>query len=843
MAIPEEPLYQNVWTTSDYVYHTTGGGIQVYNNDTSAVLSTVLIPGAYTEFRFTIVFNKVTPLDDFSVLVTLSPGDTIYSYTTTGDDIHFRDANDVECGFWIESWVYNGTSTIWVKPPDAGTSYVNMDFGNTQGVTYSGGAPNDGLWFYDDFTTVYPGATGLGPDWATDNDSYFLVSGNKLRVNNATSYPTAYIATDKGFGFTPPIRIEMSVSNISTGGSASYNQCSTLLTGGAQGTDGWSWYGNGSYDRRLWFTGTASWKNGTNAGFNTSNFVTETYIGYNKIRVNAIRSSTPWDATWYGTTRTIDSQLTLFQPYNADYDCNYVRVRKWDDTGDVLGTISGSNIPIFNYNSSSPSSVWADDTNIFIGTVGSGIYQAPVSLVGVSGTIMSSLYKGVPDITDNSVTYIHGAGDYLCATTSSGVDLYTVSSGTRMYTFDENIHKCFQTSSGTLYYIENNSLFDDENSPLLGGSLKDWTYYQVLTTSPTPTDDSQVVVRFDNISFPYHHTKTYGEDVRFIDQFGINLKYYIEDWYPEGVIRVNVDTAGTDTLYMLYGNANAAAQSDIEGAYYFIDQFEGTTLDTTVWQANTRGDGVVSVQDGYVRLYDYDNGGTEIITKAKLPYGLRIEASVRRNGGTDTTQFDFVYGYTTVTTGRSMRGYTQCDIIAGVDDFLHRLVPYWAGSVQGTGAMQSYFSTYEFLMTDGYQRSVYLDEILEATASGIDTENHLIFHINNSSANPDLNIEWVRASTWPEITVTLTQELVLWDLISPRLHAVYTPASSWMSADYVYEDFLGSPIYLNDIHVTEETSAYNNDNTIFLATDIGAHVIEERKGNEENSNWKRYYIK
>ncbi len=80
------------------------------------------------------------------------------------------------------------------------------------------------------------------------------------------------------------------------------------------------------------------------------------------------------------------------------------------------------------------SSIWASDTNVYIGTTNSGIFYTPMS--SISGSVYDDLYvyKAEPDITNNKVVYIHGAGEYLCATTISGIDQYNVVSGTRIRT-------------------------------------------------------------------------------------------------------------------------------------------------------------------------------------------------------------------------------------------------------------------------------------------------------------------------------------------------------------------------------------------------------------------------
>ncbi len=80
--------------------------------------------------------------------------------------------------------------------------------------------------------------------------------------------------------------------------------------------------------------------------------------------------------------------------------------------------------------------------------------------------------------------------------------------------------------------------------------------------------------------------------------------------------------------------------------------------------------------------------------------------------------------------------------------------------------------------------------------------------------------------------------------IGSNLNAVYSTTSDWVTPDYVYDDtILLDSGNINDIHVTEGTSIYGGDNVIFLATSNGAHIIEERKGDEANSRTKRYFLK
>jgi len=522
--------------------------------------------------------------------------------------------------------------------------------------------------------------------------------------------------------------------------------------------------------------------------------------------------------------------------------------------GDNIYHTTSSGIDVYNSNASiltdhlplpePATSVWANDEYIYMGTLGSGVYRSTTSGAAYP-------YIKEPDTTSNYIIYLHGADDFLCLSTIAGVDRYdlstasgtTISGADRIYTYDEDIHKCFQTTSGTLYYSENNTFFNVDESPTgLGRPLREWTYYQLINFLTTTIDNSQVEVIFQN-DFPYYNVKDAGADLRFIDDYGNNLSYYIKSWYPTATVLVKVPAAGSNRFYMLYGNDFATAQSNIANTYWFYDNF--STLDSSVWTVyKGHSNNYAVITGGYLNIYDYNDSGTAVVTNNKMPYSMYIEARIRRNGGTSSSQMDAHFGYrSSPGAGRPNRGYSNIDVVQAANDRLHYLDAYDTG-IQGFTSLSTTWYIWEAVWSPGYQKSIYRDEVLErASANSIfDTSNYFTFHIDNSSSNPNLNVDWIRMKTFPLNQTYTSAEQLFWELIHPKLHAVYTPNSNWSTADHVYEEFYGDPLLLNDIHVTEGTSSYNNDNTILLATDRAAHVIEERQGDEENANQKRYYI-
>jgi hypothetical protein len=64
----------------------------------------------------TITENSGSQLDEYQVLITLTPSNFDYSKCQSdGRDIRFGDTSRNNLSYYLEDWNYNGTSTIWVK--------------------------------------------------------------------------------------------------------------------------------------------------------------------------------------------------------------------------------------------------------------------------------------------------------------------------------------------------------------------------------------------------------------------------------------------------------------------------------------------------------------------------------------------------------------------------------------------------------------------------------------------------------------------------------------------------------------------------------------------------------
>ena len=94
--------------------------------------------------------NPATPEIDYQIKVQLNTSNFNYPRASPdGSDIRFFDGNQIFLNYWIENWDTSGTSVIWVKIPDLGTTYIYMYYGNSNATSLSNGTNT--FVFFDDF--------------------------------------------------------------------------------------------------------------------------------------------------------------------------------------------------------------------------------------------------------------------------------------------------------------------------------------------------------------------------------------------------------------------------------------------------------------------------------------------------------------------------------------------------------------------------------------------------------------------------------------------------------------------------------------------------------------------
>ena len=479
--------------------------------------------------------------------------------------------------------------------------------------------------------------------------------------------------------------------------------------------------------------------------------------------------------------------------------------------------------------------VWANDQHVYAATSGIGLCRSQSSL-----PLSFSTYKTYPEITSDIVNCVHGNGDYLCATTVSGVDRYNTLTDDRVYNNISNACKCFQVSNGDYYYTTN------DFSPIMGleSSIFEWPRSRRYTlSSPIAVDGYQYYFEIpstqtDNI---YEQTTDGGSDIRVISDLGKVLPYYIEKWD-------NINDPGiyvklplyTNSFYVIWGNKNVSGVSDISKVFLLYDNFSGTTIDTNKWTINKSGSAAeADIVGGCARIKSYFTGTPTSLTSKTTFSGAVVDCSLKTlpysvNSHDDMQlTISFVGGTSSSISDTATSSYG-----------LHKIVPVPPqATVSGTKYLSSAFSSYVVKETAGLQSSVFDGETL--TTSGAITLSNRAVRISHVGAwySPYVYIDWVRirhcASDAP-VYYTGSSSVPTEDALDfGAVHSSYTSGGGF-SYTAGLSNFINAS-YINDIFVTEGTSMYNGANVIFVATDHGATVLEENRGNEVALR-KRIYL-
>ncbi len=123
-----------------------------------------------------------------------------------------------------------------------------------------------------------------------------------------------------------------------------------------------------------------------------------------------------------------------------------------------------------------------------------------------------------------------------------------------------------------------------------GGSAKmDWWKYRkpiTVTNNGDQLKDFQIPVLLNASNFNYSRADPEGDDIRFLDENGTELAYWIEHWNGGGnsKIWVNVPSISNSTSYIWihYGNPNALSRSSGVDVFELFDDFEDDTLGNNV---------------------------------------------------------------------------------------------------------------------------------------------------------------------------------------------------------------------------------------------------------------------
>jgi len=480
------------------------------------------------------------------------------------------------------------------------------------------------------------------------------------------------------------------------------------------------------------------------------------------------------------------------------------------------------------------SSVWSDNDFLYIGTTSSGILKH--SLTSISGSVFNdvSVYKQYPDITSNGVNYIHGAGGYICATTVSGVDQIHITSDTRIHTtisgmsLSTTVGKCFQMSTGGLYYITHHKVRDVQY---------DARYYKRVCFSESLTQENyQVLLTFGSGEFDFDHTNPKGTDIRFFDENLQKVPYYIERWSPLLVKIWLTPPVGSTYVYMVYGNEDElVTESDPESVFLLYDNFSSSTLDTNKWTV------VGNPSDFYIddgTLISKSRDGSYLLSSGTLNIPIIIEQDLyKTHGSTDSIN----YVNTLLPNEDGVRWYKGSKIAREV---------LFNSSATWRPTLSTFANNYAYRLTTTIAQNRITMEVVKdgtaylsdswsgVTAGGMDRKLKLFGGVSSDSSFR-VYLYWIRVRRYDPrgaYVSHLDKEQLLY---YSTVNVLYTNNSDWTddTVDYKYNgtsEYFPTEVQINDLFISEGTTT--SGNTIFLATNEGALVIEEVRGDETSAN-------
>lgn len=161
--------------------------------------------------------------------------------------------------------------------------------------------------------------------------------------------------------------------------------------------------------------------------------------------------------------------------------------------------------------------------------------------------------------------------------------------------------------------VYNRALSDEEIRALYNeiAGYEGWKYRREIVikeNSGKTLTNYQILVEFNSSNFDFSKAKPDGSDIRFVDDEGHELAYWIEEWSSDEAkiwVKIPEIPAGDEAkIYMYYGNPNAESKSNGEAVFEFFDDFTEAGLNTSRWIIESHtSNWEYSVENGYLKLY------------------------------------------------------------------------------------------------------------------------------------------------------------------------------------------------------------------------------------------------
>jgi hypothetical protein len=177
----------------------------------------------------------------------------------------------------------------------------------------------------------------------------------------------------------------------------------------------------------------------------------------------------------------------------------------------------------------------------------------------------------------------------------------------------------------------------------------DWTYKKPIYINVTSGEGTQNYSIIVNVTYEAEMRTDFG-DLRFLDSSETNeLGYWFfnDQVFASGSAQVAIYIGDLEnqTIWMYYNNPTATNQSRINGAFWMGDNFDGSSLNTSIW---TQSGGILTFGNSIMNL-THDGSGNDYVWseqyKAPIPSG--IEANILSRYSQDSAGTYFINGIIT----------------------------------------------------------------------------------------------------------------------------------------------------------------------------------------------------
>ncbi|MFZ3060713.1 MAG: DUF2341 domain-containing protein [Candidatus Methanoperedens sp.] len=368
-----------------------------------------------------------------------------------------------------------------------------------------------------------------------------------------------------------------------------------------------------------------------------------------------------------------------------------------------------------------------------------------------------------------------------------------------------------------------------------GGS---WLYYKDITISNTGSalTDYQVLVNLTGNDFPTNASGS-GADIRFTNESGNELSYWIENWdYTGRTARIWVKIPSIpivpSAIRMYYGNPSALSSSNGDTTFDFFDDFSGDLSKWTILKGAT-----AVMENGELSLMDTQNTEDFIHSKTFQTKNGIIEAKIKVISTAFVAhwiidgRWTSPYSYISVT-ARLGSGYNDFYTFAG---YPIKGIP-WATNTLNTWFLFQLKMNEDKLEGNAYDTS---GTLLKSTQGSSTTGIGYVGIRSWGSSHTHYDDIRVRKYASPEPSVTVGTEIQI-----PILKNITVSSSSALMVAGATQTFTATPKdqFNNPINATVTWSSSNTsvgtinpDTGVFIAKAAGTTVVTATNGSVSGS--------